>query len=111
MHAAWHAFLAWGRAEHPELTIVWAMLAGGAPLHAERLAARGGPAEIADPRSFYDVSSYGAGAVEAAIRADGADQLVFGSDRPVAEPADLDPALRAALLRGGPLATASVVAA
>ena len=42
-HEAWHAWMAWGRAQHPLLTVVWAMLAGGAPLHAERLATRGGP--------------------------------------------------------------------
>ena len=45
MNAAWHAFAAFGRARHPRLRVVFAMLAGGAPLHAERLAARGGPAE------------------------------------------------------------------
>ena len=37
------------------------MLAGCAPLHAERLAARGGPAEaIHDPLAWFDTSSYGA---------------------------------------------------
>ena len=38
-----------GAPAHPRLRVVFAMLAGGAPLHAERLAARGGPAER-DPR-------------------------------------------------------------
>ena len=42
MSAAWHAFATWGRPCHPQLRIVYAMLAGGAPLHAERLVARGG---------------------------------------------------------------------
>ena len=37
MSAAWHAFATWGRPCHPQLRIVYAMLAGGAPLHAERL--------------------------------------------------------------------------
>jgi hypothetical protein len=39
MQAAWLAWAEWGRAAHPRLKVVWATLAGGAPLHAERLAA------------------------------------------------------------------------
>ncbi len=99
MHEAWHAFLAWGRPAHPELDVVWAFLAGGAPLHAERLAARGGP-PVGDARSYYDVSSYGPRMVDAAVRAVGLEQLVYGSDRPVCAPPDLEalgPALVAAL--------------
>ena len=92
MSAAWHAWAAWGRPAHPRLTIVWAMLAGGAPLHAERLAARGGPAHAAlnDPHSFFDVSSYGARAVDAMLRIVGVDRLLYGSDRPVVAPPALD---------------------
>jgi hypothetical protein len=89
MHAAWLAFLHSGRAEHPELRIVFAMLAGLAPLHAERLAARGGPSQRAyDPLVFYDTSSYGPlaiGALSDSIGGPG--QLLYGSDRPVVEPA------------------------
>ena len=45
------------------------MLAGGAPLHGERLAARGGPTDaLADPRFFYDSSSYGARTIDALVR-------------------------------------------
>lgn len=88
MNAAWHAFVHAGRAAHPRLRVVFAMLAGGAPLHLERLAARGGPASAAhDPGIFYDTSSYGPRAIDATIRAVGVDQLVYGSDRPVVEPA------------------------
>ena len=72
------------------------MLAGGAPLHAERLAARGGP-EWTDLFSFYDVSSYGLGAVEAMAAAVGADRLVYGSDRPVVGPPELPAGLVRAL--------------
>ena len=43
MQAAWLAFLTAGRAQHPELRVVFSMLAGLAPLHAERLSSRGGP--------------------------------------------------------------------
>lgn len=77
------------------------MLAGGAPLHAERLVARGGPAAaIHDPLAWFDVSSYGPLALDAMIRAIGVDRLVHGSDRPVAAPpalASLGEALEHAL--------------
>ena len=63
------------------------MLAGGAPLHAERLVARGGPAgAIHDPLAWFEVSSYGPLALDAMIRAIGIDRLLYGSDRPVAAP-------------------------
>jgi len=91
MHAAWLAFLSAGRLEHLELRIVFTMLAGLAPLHAERLAARGGPTLEQldpDPLLFYDTSSYGSAAVRALADAlGGAGQLLYGSDRPVVEPA------------------------
>ena len=87
MQAAWLSFAALGRREHPELTVVFAMLAGGAPLLSERLAARGGPAiDLRDPRVLYDTSSYGPTAIEAMARRVGPQQLVYGSDRPVIEP-------------------------
>jgi 6-methylsalicylate decarboxylase len=87
MNAAWHAFVTWGRPRHPQLRIVYAMLAGGGPLHAERLVARGGPgAAIHDPLAWFDVSSYGPLALDAMIRMMGVDRLVHGSDRPVAAP-------------------------
>jgi 6-methylsalicylate decarboxylase len=87
MSAAWHAFATWGRPCHPQLRVVYAMLAGGGPLHAERLAARGGPASaVHDPLAWFDVSSYGPLTLDAMIRVLGVDRLVYGSDRPVAEP-------------------------
>ena len=88
MNTAWHAFAAFGRPQHPELRVVFAMLAGGAPLHGERLAARGGPVgALADPRVFYDTSSYGERTIDAVVRCVGIDQLVYGSDRPVIDAA------------------------
>jgi 6-methylsalicylate decarboxylase len=87
MQAAWLTFAALGRREHPDLVVVFTLLAGGAPLLSERLIARGGPAiDLRDPAIFYDTSSYGPSAVEAMARRVGGDQLVYGSDRPVAEP-------------------------
>jgi 6-methylsalicylate decarboxylase len=87
MQAAWLTFAALGRREHPRLRVLFAMLAGGAPLLSERLAARGGPAvDLHDPLVFYDTSSYGPTAVEMMARIVGAGQLLYGSDRPVVEP-------------------------
>jgi 6-methylsalicylate decarboxylase len=90
MQAAWLAFLTAGRTQHPELRVVFSMLAGLAPLHAERLASRGGPAPyVPDPLVFYDTSSYGPSAVRTLAELVGAQQLLYGSDRPVVEPGEL----------------------
>jgi 6-methylsalicylate decarboxylase len=87
MQAAWLTFAAFGRREHPGLRIVFAMLAGGAPLLSERLAARGGPPiDVRDPLTFYESSSYGPVAIWAMRNRVGAGQLLYGSDRPVVEP-------------------------
>jgi hypothetical protein len=105
MNAAWHAFLHAGRPALPRLRVLFAMLAGLAPLQLERLAARGGPAARAvDPLVFYDTSSYGPRAIDATIRTVGAEQLVHGSDRPVvaAVVPSADTALGHALLRVNP---------
>lgn len=82
MQRAWHAFALWGRPAHPGLKVCLAMLAGLAPLHRERLVARGGVV-ASDPDVFLDTSSYGARAVDAVLREVGVDRLVHGSDRPV----------------------------
>jgi 6-methylsalicylate decarboxylase len=87
LQSAWLAFQAAGRAEHPRLRVIFSMLAGLAPLQAERLAARGGPGAAAgDPLTFYETSSYGpvaVGSIEAVV---GSRQILYGSDRPVIEP-------------------------
>jgi hypothetical protein len=79
------------------------MLAGLAPLHRERAAARGAPA-TADPLTMLDTSSYGSRAVDAVIRVVGVDRLVHGSDRPVVAPVPLalGPAAEAALRERNP---------
>ncbi len=87
MQAAWLAFLTSGRARHPRLRVVFTMLAGLAPLQAERLACRGGPSHgLVDPLIFYEISSYGRSAVRAVAEVVGREQLLYGSDRPVVEP-------------------------
>ncbi|MFB4312464.1 amidohydrolase family protein [Actinomadura sp. 21ATH] len=89
MHAAWFAFRAFGRPRHPRLRVCFAMLAGLAPLHGERLAARGGGRGEVDPDVFVETSSYGPRAADAAVRALGVDAVVHGTDRPYAAPRDL----------------------
>ncbi|MGW3665020.1 amidohydrolase [Streptomyces sp. NPDC005141] len=86
LHGAWFAFRAFGRARHPGLRVCFAALAGLAPLHGERLAARGGGRGEVDFDVFYDTSSYGTRAVDALVRAVGIDVIVSGSDRPYAPP-------------------------
>lgn len=91
MQAAWLAFVSVARAEHPGLRVIFAMLAGLAPLHVERLRSRGGPAPcLADPLLFYETSSHGQRAVRALTSMIGPEQLLYGSDRPVVEPAEHD---------------------
>ncbi len=87
MQAAWLTFATLGRREHPGLRVVFAMLAGNAPLLSERLRTRGGPPiELRHPLTYYDTSSYGPVAVEVLARLVGPSQLVYGSDWPVVEP-------------------------
>ena len=86
MQAAWLAFMLAGRPSHPRLRVVFAMLAGLAPLHSERLRSRGGPLPAPDPLTFYDTSSYGPEAIAALGARVGFEQLLYGSDRPVVEP-------------------------
>jgi predicted TIM-barrel fold metal-dependent hydrolase len=112
MHTAWHAFAVWGRPAHPGLRVCFAMLAGLAPLHRERLLARGGRVPV-DPGVFLDVSSYGERAVDSMVREIGVDRLVFGSDRPVIQaPAlALGDAVGAALRERNPARLLGAVAA
>lgn len=86
MHAAWHAFHVVVRPALPDLRVVFALLAGLAPLHLERTTGRGGAIPLAaeDRLAFYDISSYGPAAVCSMARAVGAGQLVHGTDHPVA---------------------------
>lgn len=108
LNAAWHAWALHGRAAHPALRVLFAALAGLAPLQAERLAARGhaagAQAALADEHLFYDTSSYGPLALDAMVRAVGPDALVHGSDRPYAEPRIADAPLRRAVLETNPAA-------
>ena len=87
MQAAWLAIETFARPALPSLRVVYAMLAGCAPLLRERLAARSGSEHPLSPLSFYDTSSFGAIAIDAMAAAVGTGQLLHGTDRPVVEPA------------------------
>jgi len=88
LHAAWLAWHVRGRLAHPRLRTAFVALAGLAPLHHERLAARGGALGRLDPLVHYETSSYGTRAVDALVRVVGVDPVVHGSDRPYAQPTD-----------------------
>lgn len=88
LHAAWYSWHVAGRSAHPRLRVAFVALAGLAPLHHERLAARGGALGRIDPAVFYETSSYGTRAMDATVRVVGVDALVHGSDRPYAQPTD-----------------------
>ncbi|NRQ32678.1 amidohydrolase [Nonomuraea sp. NN258] len=89
MHASWHYFRAVVRPRHPRLRVCFALLAGLAPLHAERLIARGGPGRgLVDPGFYVETSSYGPRAIDAVVRELGIDVVVNGSDAPYATAPD-----------------------
>ncbi|GAA2216249.1 hypothetical protein GCM10009850_117180 [Nonomuraea monospora] len=86
MHASWHYFHAVVRPRHPRLRVCFALLAGLAPLHSERLIARGGGGRgLVDPNFFVETSSYGPRAIDAIVRELGIDVVVNGSDAPYAK--------------------------
>jgi 6-methylsalicylate decarboxylase len=87
MQRAYLAWLAGGRERWPAVRVVFAMLAGGAPFHLERLAHRGVDVRSAlQPNVFFDVATYGRRAIELCIETFGVGQLVYGSDTPVVDP-------------------------
>ncbi|WP_203734866.1 amidohydrolase family protein [Paractinoplanes durhamensis] len=104
LHQSWLAWHVAGRRQHPRLRIAFVALAGLAPLHHERLGARGGALGPLDPNVFYETSSYGTRAIDALVRVVGVDPLVHGSDRPYAVSTDpeLGPAFTHALFTANP---------
>jgi 6-methylsalicylate decarboxylase len=86
MQAAYFAWLDDGVERHPDLDVVFAVLAGGAPVQLERLRSRGGdPERAGHTRIYLDVASYGTRGLGLCLSAVGPDQLVYGSDRPVVD--------------------------
>jgi hypothetical protein len=87
MQAAYAAWLARGLSRWPELRVVFAILAGGAPIQLERLRSRGFDVRRAlAPTIYLDTASYGRRALELSLATYGGGQLVFGSDAPVIDP-------------------------
>jgi len=88
MQRAYLAWLGGLRDDYPKLTIVFAMLAGGAPIQHERLIHRGvNVRESPDPGTVFETSSYGRRAIELCIETFGVERLAYGSDTPVIDPA------------------------
>jgi 6-methylsalicylate decarboxylase len=83
MQAAYFSWLAHGVDRRPDLDVVFAVLAGGAPIQLERLRSRGGAVPDAAAHTHLDTASYGPRALRLCAEAIGADRLVFGSDVPV----------------------------
>ncbi|MEV6284257.1 amidohydrolase [Kribbella sp. NPDC051770] len=79
---SWHAYA--GRQYFPALRLCFVAAAGLAPVHHERLSARGGRLGTIDPNLFVDTSSYGPQGIDAVARVLGIDQVVHGTDRPYA---------------------------
>jgi len=87
MQRAYFDWLAAGQERWPDVRVVFAILAGGAPVQLERLACRAdAPVEAAHGNVFLDISSYGQRAIRLCADALGAEQLVFGTDAPVVDP-------------------------
>ncbi|HXY81915.1 MAG TPA: amidohydrolase family protein [Gaiellaceae bacterium] len=88
MQRAYGAWLVRGSDRWPDLRVVFAILAGGAPFQLERMQARG--FDIGGslrPTIYLDTASYGRRALELCLATFGARQIVFGSDAPVIDAA------------------------
>lgn len=84
--------------------VCFAAGAGLAPVHQERLRARGGDPGPVDPNTFVELSGYGPQAFDALLRVLGVDVLVAASDHPYGRMLELpdDPAAARAVRRANP---------
>jgi hypothetical protein len=95
MQAAYIAWLVAGAARWPELDVVFAILAGGAPIQLERMAARGIDERSAMlPQIWFDTASYGRRALDLVMSTYGVERMLFGSDMPVVDPGPALDAIR-----------------
>jgi hypothetical protein len=84
MQAAYLSWLATGVDRWPELHVLFAILAGGAPIQLERLRSRGFDVRRAlGANLFLDTASYGRHAFELCLATYGGRALVYGTDAPV----------------------------
>jgi len=92
MQAAYAAWIARGAAAWPGLRVLFAILAGGAPIQLERLASRGVDTRaVLHDNVYLETASYAERALELAMATYGVGRLVYGSDWPVI---DAQPTLR-----------------
>ena len=88
MQAAYLTWLSYAQRRFPAVNVVFGILAGGGPFQLERLASRGVDVRSGlHPNVFFDTASYGRRAIELCIETFGVQQLVYGSDLPVIDPA------------------------
>ena len=88
MQAAYAAWLARGVHLYPDLRVLFAILAGGAPFQLERLRTRGVKVRSTlHPNVYLDTASYGRRALELCLSTYGVGQLVYGTDTPVIDAA------------------------
>lgn len=85
-HAAWHAWQVAGPQAHPDLRVCFVALAGLAPLHGDRVRARGGSGFPVSGNVYYETSSYRERTVALVQDNVAAGAIVYGSDRPYAQP-------------------------
>jgi 6-methylsalicylate decarboxylase len=87
MQAAYAAWLASGADRWPDLSVVFAILAGGGPFQLERLRSRGIPGrELLYENVYFETASYGRRALSLCLETFGVGQVCFGSDAPVIDP-------------------------
>ncbi len=87
MQASYAVWITAGVERWPNLDVVFALLAGGAPFQLERLQSRGVSSRgLLHKNVYFETSSYGRRAVELCLATFGVDQLLFGSDTPVLDP-------------------------
>jgi len=92
MQSAYAAWLAAGADAWPGVRVLFAILAGGAPIQLERLASRGVDTRaVLHENVFLETASYGERSLELAFATYGVGQIVYGSDWPVI---DVEPTLR-----------------
>jgi 6-methylsalicylate decarboxylase len=110
MQAAYLAWIADGAEDHAGVQVVFAILAGGAPIQLERLRSRGvEPRTMLHPNVHLEIASYGRRALDLCLDAYGAGQLLYGSDAPVIDTratlnalSELGEGVRRAILRENP---------
>jgi 6-methylsalicylate decarboxylase len=87
MQAAYINWVVAGAERWPELDVVFAILAGGAPIQLERMAARGFDERGAMlDHIWFDTASYGRRALDLTMSTFGVERMLFGTDIPVVDP-------------------------